>query len=80
VSTFNVVSEAHRNALWHLVEVGGDVGLSMLYRLPDVSGVPWFLFGVPVQELYGRGLVCIKCFGHTISITSLGRALAKERA
>lgn len=78
-NTMSGATEEQRDALARLVAAGGELDRSKLYRLIDVAGAHWRLFGTPVQGLFDRGLVYITGSGHAITITSLGRALAREK-
>lgn len=72
-------TEEQRNALAHLVAAGGELDMSKLHQLADVPCTQLRLYGTPVQGLFDRGLVYITGYGQVITITSLGRALAKEK-
>lgn len=74
-----IATEEHRDALAHLIAIGGTVNMSRLVPLLDVAGASVRLCGVPVRDLFDRGLVMITDYGHSITITSMGRALAKAK-
>ena len=81
MSTFSAASEAQRDALAHLVAAGGEVDISRLQPELDLAGVRRLnLYGVPLLQLFDRGLVMFTGYGHKVAITTMGRALAKERA
>jgi len=72
-------TEEQRDALAHLVAAGGEIDLSRVYPLIDVALARLYLFGVPVADLFERGLIYITGHGHVITITTMGRALARAK-
>ena len=70
-----------RDALARLVAQGGSVRICAFDGMEDLERVrSSTLYGVPIGSLLDKGLVMFSSFMVNITITSLGRALAKERA
>lgn len=76
----NGATEDQRNALARLVAAGGEIDITRFQPEIDIEGVRRMnLYGVPLLQLFERGLVMFNGTGHTVTITTMGRALAKEK-